>query len=123
MRLFTNGPLSMICRPELQAGRGRGGKTPVNIGWGGTNEINLHREYVPCGATARYGKATHVGISLPVPRWRRARVEGRAGEHDQVSDLAPDERQFQNAGVLDHLSDAGRSCLDHRRICLDLDGF
>ena len=83
----------------------------------------IQREYVPCGETARYGKAADIGISLPVAYWCGARVKGRPGEHDQVRDLASDERQFQNAGVLDHLADAGRPCLDHRRVCLDLDCF
>ena len=39
IRLLTNGALSVICRPPLQAGEAKAVKSPANIAAVGTNEV------------------------------------------------------------------------------------
>src|SRR6266481_1280843 len=46
-----------------------------------------------------------------------------AGKNNQIRNLAPIERQLQDAHVIDHLADTRAPRLDQSRICLDLDLF
>ena len=52
---------------------------------------------------------------------RRAGLHGRAGDHDQVGDLAALERQLDDPLVLDDVADAGAAHIDDRRGRLDRD--
>ena len=43
MRLLTNGALSVICRPPLQAGEAKAVKSPASIAAVGTKEMRVRR--------------------------------------------------------------------------------
>ena len=53
------------------------------------------------------------------PPWNarllRARLHGRAGEHDQIRDLTSLQRQLDDPLLLDDLADAGAAHVDERR--------
>ena len=47
----------------------------------------------------------------------------RARQGDQIGNITPVERQFQNTLILDDLADADVSCFDHRRVRLHFNLF
>ena len=66
--------------------------------------------------TARH-RDVHAALEVAVAR--RAGLDGRARQHDEIGDLAPLQRQLQDALLFDHLRDARAAHVDERRRRLD----
>ena len=82
----------------------------------GAVERICHAELEPAGDG-------NVHAALEVAAVRTSGLDGRAGEHDQIGDLASLKRQLDDALLFDHRADAGAAHVDERRGRLDRHGL
>ena len=88
-------------------------------------EIAVHRavERVGnAGAQTTRDRNRHAVVAIEVLQ-HLACVDGGTGEHDQVGHVAPLQRQLDDLGLLDHVTDTGCADVDQWRRALDGDGL